>query len=198
MQARYQDGTRVRLRGEVDPTFYAGLAKVGNEGWITSHRTDRNGLPECYIQWDRLHWADNRQPNGWTYEEHFDLVKEPVTDTPTPEQLAHLWTTMKAIFVGDTPGPPVEPQADDKVAQYQESAKEAAAAVEDAEAFITITVSRDPDEAAPDGRMGVSMFGFSISPETEAVLGMQLAQAAAKFHQDAALLNIKHFTTKSD
>ena len=65
---------RVKLRDGVDPSFYGGMAKVGNEGWVIARQRDRFGLPQIFIQWDPFHWAYNHQPDGWTFEEHFDLV----------------------------------------------------------------------------------------------------------------------------
>ena len=198
---RFEDGSKVKLRGIVGPEFYGGLAKVGNEGWITQHRQDRYGLPEVYIQWDRLHWADNRQPDGWTFEDHFDLVRKPesMSDEPTPEQMMKIWKFFQSMKNEE----PVEApeQADDpKIDAHADIAANAKEAIDRGESFLAISVIRnEPTEDTPKGQLEVLIQGHSLTPESEIIMGMQLSKMAVQFHHEAAISAIEHLApTDSD
>lgn len=72
------DNARVKLRDGVSPNFYGGFGLPGHEGWIREHREEKYGYPQVLIEWDKDHWAYNGQPDGWTWEGHFELVEEQV------------------------------------------------------------------------------------------------------------------------
>jgi hypothetical protein len=200
MAYKFKDASRVKLRDGIDPTFYQGMAKVGNEGWITQHRVDRNGLPEAYVQWDRNHWADNKQPDTWTFEEHFDLVKEPsMADQSTPDPqdfmafLASQFQQFQAQQGGDHTGPAPVLEVPDE--GHNKQVLRSQKIVEDSESFMTVSVSRQGNDATPQGELVVSIAHSSTTPEAEALMGAQVAEMAAKLHFEAALLNIQTFTT---
>lgn len=68
---------RVRLRDGVDPNFYGGMGMAGNEGWIRRQEHEpQYGFVRVYIEWDKDHWAYNGAPDMWTWEGHFETVKE--------------------------------------------------------------------------------------------------------------------------
>lgn len=202
---RFEDGSKVKLRGIVGPEFYGGLAKVGNEGWITQHRRDRHGLPEVYIQWDRLHWADNRQPDGWTFEDHFDLVRKPDNmpneSEPTPEQLMKLWNFFQTMNAGDPAEALPDPEPDDpKVDAHASIAANAKESIDLGESFLAISVIRnEPTEEAPKGPLEVLIHGHSLTPESEIIMGMQLSKLGVQFHHEAAISAIENLaSTGSD
>lgn len=74
MDKHLHQGDRVRIRNNVDPSLYCGMLTIGNEGVIRQVREDRFGLPQVWIEWDKNHWTYNGAPDGWTFEEHFDII----------------------------------------------------------------------------------------------------------------------------
>ena len=75
-EQRFKINTRVRLREGIDPAFFDGLSRVGNEGWVRRRKRDRYGYPEVLIEWDADHWAYNGQPDCWTMEGQFEAAEE--------------------------------------------------------------------------------------------------------------------------
>lgn len=203
---QFDIGKRVKLRDGVDPYFYGGMAKVGNEGWIGGHRRDRFGLPEVFIRWDANHWSYNRQPDQWTFQEHFDLAEETMTDNPKDlVQAAALEfaNSIANIMVpkSDAPaevvgGPVAERNA--KVQAYAQTIKEAADAMVGSEAFICIAISRRDDERAAQGALHAEVVGDSLSPESETLVGMQMARYGAQFHANAATLLVHQFAAERE
>jgi hypothetical protein len=203
-EQKISDNSRVRLRGLVDPTFYEGMAKTGNEGWVRKHRTDRNGLPEVWIEWDREHWADNMQPDRWTFEEHFDVVKEGrMADEITPEDMK-LFLQFREMMQGqEAVAVDSEPEVTDLEAEHQAyfvaQRERATEIMANAEAFFCIGVQRQTGgEQARQGALVVGTAGDSLSPETDLVLGMQLSTFASRFHDEAALMLIHDLTSDGD
>lgn len=206
------DNSRVRLRDYIGPEFYEGMAKSGNEGWIRKHRVDpRNGLPEVYIEWDREHWADNMQPNRWTFEDHFDVIEEGDGNSTmsedneiTPEEWAAFLKFREFMKGSESePEPEVEPEVTDleaeQYAYFTAQTEHAKDILNDSEAFFIIGVQRRaPDEQAPRGNLVVNTAGSCLSPETDVLLGMQLSSFASKFHDEAALMLIRQLTSQGD
>jgi hypothetical protein len=75
IESRLHAGDRVRIRDYVDPSIYADLSTIGNEGVIKQVAHDQWGYPKVLIEWDRNHWTYNGAPDGWTFEDHFDIVE---------------------------------------------------------------------------------------------------------------------------
>jgi hypothetical protein len=190
---RFQKGDRIRLRDGVDPGFYEGMAKVGNVGVVTDRRRDRFGLPEVYVKWDRNHWAYNRQPDRWTFEDHFDLEERPVSDHPSRADMARkaaadFAETMAKLFAEPDQDPesqaslPVEQGPDaDEAAARSEAIQQAASAMVEAEGFVTIVVHRKPHPDLPFGALSTEVYADCATVESEAIINFQLARLNAKF-----------------
>src|ERR1700689_3762293 len=87
VQCKFQEGGRVRIKDNIDPFNYGGMTTIGNEGTIAAIQEDRFGLPQVFIQWDKNHWTYNGAPDGWTFEDHFDIVESTMTE-PSKQELA--------------------------------------------------------------------------------------------------------------
>ena len=210
---KFTDNTRVKLR-PVDPTFYSGMAKTGNEGWIIKHRVDKFGLPEVFIRWDPDHWAYNEQPDCWTYEEHFDLAEAEKVEKMaqddnkklTPEDIARLKRFINRYERGDEDAANQAPEqlsevqvlTDQLDERHAEQITKSQKIVEGAEAFFTVSIHRGEHPDAPMGELRIHTAGSSQSPETDALLGAQLSTMAASFHNDTALMNIRFLTDVGD
>ena len=203
---RFPNKSRVRLKDGIDSTFYNGLAKVGNEGTISARRLDRLGFPEVYISWDPEHWAYNQQPDGWTFEDHFELVKEPVDDNEKRElfqQAMSGFADQMAKLMGVVPErtePDVGPEpSDDLPFESREArfdhARDRAIDIlkqEGTESFVVTAIRRLPHPDASGGELRSSVAHDSVSPEAELANGAQLAALAAQFHEAAAILQLYH------
>jgi len=211
-QFRFKNNTRVKLRS-VDPTFYMGMAKTGNEGWIIKHRVDKFGLPEVYIRWDTDHWAYNEQPDCWTYEDHFDLAQmeenvaqeDDKKSNVTPEDIARLKQIIARYEGGPSETEMAMNQSPEQLSEldllsdeldeaHANQMEKSQRIVQDAEAFFTVAVHRGQHADAPMGELVIHTAGSSQSPETDALLGAQLSSMAATFHNETALMNIRFLT----
>lgn len=196
---RFSERARVRLKDGVDPSFYNGLAKVGNEGVVTARRIDKLGFPEVYIKWDAEHWAYNHQPDCWTYEGHFDLVEEPVDDKEKRELLNGFAKLLG--LAAEEPNEISEPLAElppdnspfanpeERFAASMERAMESLKQ-EGVEAFVLTTMSRRPNPQATEGELRAHVDHDSLTPEAELATGAQLSNMAAQFHEAAVILQL--------
>lgn len=209
-------GDRVKLRDGIDPSFYEGMSKVGNEGWVTAHRRDRFGLPEVYVRWDPNHWAYNRQRDGWTYQEHFDPVKEQKSVSDKADQAREAALTfanqIASIFVQDDPGAPaaavveqrtaptpmVGDAAQDEVAEYAQDIEKARTVALGSESFITLAITRKPDDRAPQGALHLEVVGNALTPEASALLGAHLSRIGADCHMTSATSHILRYAAQRE
>jgi hypothetical protein len=86
----FPDNVRVKLRDGVNPNFYGGYGLPGNEGWIRRHHAEEYGFQRVLIEWDKDHWSYNGAENGWTWENHFELVEDEMSNENQDEALANL------------------------------------------------------------------------------------------------------------
>lgn len=73
---QFPDNARVKIRDNVHSGFYGGYGLPGNVGWIREHREEKYGYHQVLVEWDKDHWAYNGQPDGWTWEGHFEQAEE--------------------------------------------------------------------------------------------------------------------------
>lgn len=157
---RFKINTRVRLRDGIDPVFFGGLSRVGNEGWIRKRKRDRYGYPEVLVEWDKEHWAYNGQPDCWTMEGQFEAAEESMTDkapdsNDRDEQVRALTETFVHSLLGaigneeqSTPDPEEDVGEIDSD-EWDELAAAAAEAVQKAPAYIVIALERLQVDDAP-------------------------------------------------
>lgn len=209
---KFPPNSRVRLRDGVDPSFYHGMAKTGNEGWVVARRKDNLGFPEIYIKWDPEHWAYNRQPDCWTYEGHFELVEmKRYMDNDKKKQAAHDLASQFAdgiarLFSDDNQAEPVpEPEREaesvhvvgdtpfaSKEERYTASLQKAIQMLQQdgLESFVIVGVVRNPHRDAPKGELRTIVAHDTLSTDAEIAVGAQTAQIAAQFHEASAILNL--------
>lgn len=197
---------RVRLRDGIDPAFYEGMAKVGNEGWITAHKRDKFDLPQVYVRWDTNHWSYNRQPDGWTFEDHFDLIEDAMSEAEDNTRKAveaasaEFAKTMAKLLGSETPAPekaehqsimiPGTQPAHNSKGHYEEAVQAAKEALSDSEAFVTVVIRRSQHPDASQGMLRSILVVDSLSPEAEVLVGAQASAVAAQFHEAAAILQV--------
>lgn len=157
--------SRVSLRDGLDPNLYNGFGVVGSQGWIKKHKVDEFGYPHVYIQWDKDHWAYNGAPDGWTWEDHFNVVEVNMKDNKDKELATRLLDMLREYSSEDEEVTSDEDAAEDFVQAQQ--------MLEDADSFVLVTAHRMRD--------GVRLRGANHfdSTESELVICLQLAAIGA-------------------
>jgi hypothetical protein len=112
-ESRFHPQDRIRIKDTIDPALYQGMSTIGNEAIVRAVREDRFGLPQIFIEWDKNHWTYNNAPDGWTFEDHFDIVERDMTE-PSKQDIARQLASqfaegMASLFAEPTPTPEPEP-----------------------------------------------------------------------------------------
>lgn len=161
------EGQRVRLKGQGQDGPYA-MAGAGSVGWVRERKLDSVGYPMVYIEWDRDHWTFNGETDMWTFEDHFEPVKEEAMSDKDKEK--DLETRLRDLFLefqaahGDTS------KASDL---YHRRLKEAVEVAEEGSAFMVITLGRD---------YYPSVFYNYKDDKSGMLLEAQLSQLASQSH----------------
>jgi hypothetical protein len=197
---KYPIQSRVKLRDGIDSTFYSGYGRVGNEGTVLAHRLDHFGLPEIFVKWDQEHWAYNRQPDCWTFEEHFDPAEAPVSEDNMQEAIQALASGFAESLINVIGGQELVKPVDEGSAaaqtanetkaaakEYARSVEDAVEALKESESFIVVTVSRTDDPRAPEGALMAAIYEEAFTPEAEALVAAQAAAVVARKHAETAL-----------
>lgn len=194
-EQKFSPNARVRLREGVDPGFYNGYSRAGQEAWIRRRKLDKYGYPQVLVEWDQDHWAYNNQPDGWTWEGHFEAVEGAMSEESTqPDQEAMeqairevTGTFVKSLFaiIRTAQGQEGEslPEASEQEIpeedNWDERAKEAAHAVLNAEAYVVLAVDqRQLEEGGPTVIMPY-IFQNAKDEELGAVCQSQLGHLVA-------------------
>lgn len=183
---------RVRLKGNGEDGLYS-LAAAGSEGWVRGQKLDPLGYPLVQIEWDRNHWTYNGESDKWTFEAHFDPIKEdkPMAEQ-NPEQIAQIIAAVMAqmqdtpnVAPAETPEiaaePPESPEA--VLADLQESAKCIAESDSKPHAYVLVAM----EEVEP-GVWNPHVHSRYASTEAGRVLELYIAKLGFLNYQD--LLNL--------
>lgn len=216
---RIKEGDRVRIRNEVDPSLYQGWSTMGNEGIAKAVREDRFGLPEIFIEWDKNHWTYNHAPDGWTFEDHFDVITKEEEKMSDSEQLNDLVAKLLGRDKSDeiieeisaTPIPQFDErtesslgerlnsllgQADEANISREQMLATVAEYLPDAEAFVLVGVQRKPHPQSEKGVLIPYAIMHADSDESELMAMSQISALAAHAYQELALLTITQLTLK--
>lgn len=179
---------RLKLNGEdgVYPKAYA-----GSEGWVRDQRYDDLGYPLVLIEWDKNHWTYSGESDKWTFESHFDPIEESNMDndiekTGQPLDPQAFGQMMEAfgqflqqqqqepgtkIDVKETP-PEAEQRATE---QYKEALRRGTDAASEAEAFLLLSIHKDPQ-----GTWIPIVSSASLQDEAGLLAEMQIAKLASE------------------
>jgi hypothetical protein len=211
-------GTRVRLRDGVDPGFYNGFSRVGNEGWVRKRKLDRFQYPQIYVEWDRLNdWSYNGAEDGWTWQGHFEAVEEnQMAEAAQPNNQEDLQATVRGItenFVQTlfgalgAPAAQVEPPSGDIAEQPQveesegadnwdDLATQASEAIATAPAYLVIALETAEAPGAPAITIP-RMFHAARDPEHALIVQSQFAHVLASL-QDATIARVLELEVDED
>lgn len=189
MTTRIPNNARVKLRDGIGPEFYNGFGLAGNEGWIRKHDDEGFGIIRVYIEWDKDHWAYNGAPDKWTWEEHFDIVEDAMSDKNNSKQeqlntlLGAFGDSLLEIFGEGEASDPEIPEAPNSLEEieepsYEDILKAAFTATVDAEAFFVIAMRKNDEERS----IFPLVYHASRTPSASLIAQLQLSHVAANFH----------------
>lgn len=111
-------GHRLELKPEVRHLYEK--AVPGMRGWAKNVKIDDYGFPLVYVQWDKDHWRYTGEEDGWTFQDHFNVIgyREPTSEELDKQKLK-------------------ERQ------EYYDLVMEAAQAASDSDGFLMLTISEN-------------------------------------------------------
>lgn len=194
---------RVRLKGDGQDQIYP-MAPAGSEGWVRKQEFDSAGYPMVYIEWDRDHWTYNGEKDVWTFDSHFEPLKDVTMskDTSQPDfgEFLEFMRRQYEEFNKSTNDEDLEtgkaekiekPKDDETVTQEEYNAVLAAAteAATVADGFLMIAISKDEDA----GRPMLVPFLIKAYKSTEAGLlaESQLSHLGGIAHENLAFTKIR-------
>lgn len=137
-------GAKVRLLPNFDEVYQ--LAYVGSLATIKDFMIDEYGYPKVWVEWDQDDWRFNNEPDQWTYPEHFEVIRPPVSI----EQMAR--NVVREISEPCPHCGESHPQ-DPEIAKYMDTITEAFDDASGSEAFLLVAITQvdagDYDELVP-------------------------------------------------
>lgn len=160
-------GAKVELLDGCDEVYSRAVA--GSRGYVRRHKVDDYGFALVYVEWDREHWRDNDEPDGWTFPGHFKILETPDLVSEIIAEANARRDAERCAHCG---------QEHEEVDESQQYLDVLHAAVEDAlesEAFFIITLKEDRD--AIPGYLSVvpRWYSGSLTDDAQKVLATKLA-----------------------
>jgi len=203
-EKQFPVGTRIRLKDGIDPSFYNGFSRVGNEGIIRKCKLDKYGFPQIYIEFDKNHWAWNGTEDGWTWASHFEAVEENEMDDQQKNNKESLEDTVKgitenfvqALFGAMSPAEQSKPEdpgaslddisdSEDDSNDWESLLAEAGESLAKSPAYLLIALEYVEAPNAPP-MIVPRVFHGARDPEYALIVQSQLAHVVASF-QDATI-----------
>jgi hypothetical protein len=184
---------RVRLKDQDFSSFeaYQGQSTAGCPGWVTQRQRDSLGLPQIYIEWDHEDWRYNGVPNCWTYQEHFEIAEEVMTEPTRTEMIqgaVQAFTDMILDLTeeasSESAAAPVAPleRAPAALTPKEQVLISATQLLSTSEAFVLIGVS--PTKEAV-------VIPYSDNVEAAMIVSTHMSKLAAKAHEALTLRTLK-------
>lgn len=186
-EQRIPVGARVRLRDGVDPSFYGGFSRTGNEGWVRKRRLDKYEYPLVLIQWDHDHWSYNGAQDCWTHENHFDIVEGPVDEDRKQAEDAirnATETFTQSILDAIGKGAPEEPpeSAEESADGWGERIDEATKDLRSAKAFLVLAIHEQGEDEEFPGLINPVVFQNARDENSALVCQHQLVHLVTALH----------------
>lgn len=177
--------TRVKLRDGVDPGFYNGYSRAGNEAWIRDRKIDNLGYPRVFIEWDKDHWSYNGAPDIWTWEPHFEPVEENMSKSKDDNIMEALKDLVSLIRSEEDPKKETKTEEVEEVTSFQEESKAYAERLEevlhtlkDSRAYVVIAI---PEEDPEQPLVYPHIYHDAQQENLELICQAQLAEVNAAF-----------------
>lgn len=168
---------RVKLKDGFDAMYQ--VARSGAQGIVKEVEYDPYGFPCALVQWDTDHWTYEGEQDGWTFQSHFELVKDSsMTEEPDAELMRRLYHAVKAEIEAEQ----------DKQSGFDERYPEARAAAVEAldsgtESFIIITVKRGLNPEDGSITLDPQIVSYSSSEEGRLAIEAQMLILSGMGHE---------------
>jgi hypothetical protein len=184
---RFHVNSRVKLRDGVDPSFYGGFSRTGNEGWVRKIQIDKLGYPHILVEWDKNHWSYNGAPDTWTWQDHFDEVEE-IMDNKKQEEIDVLkndFETKIAEIIGGIEGINGDVQkavAVDLEEGWNERLREVHQVLKNTRAYIVVAIDERENDIS---FISPCVFYDAQDEALGLICQAQLSQVNQEFHGEA-------------
>lgn len=111
------------------------FALAGTRGWIRDTQEDEYGFEKVYVEWDKNHWRYQGEPDGWTFANHFQEVKE--TELVEPQDVV-----VPATLDPEMSDDDLADQREVQIEKYVNDISEAFDKAADSDGFFLITMRR--------------------------------------------------------
>lgn len=185
---KFPDGARVRLRDGIHPGFYGGMGLPGNEGWVRNHGKERFGYNRILIEWDTSHWSYNGAPDGWTWEEHFELAEDKMEEKIDYKALLEEFASRLTQGSVQPDAKHDELQEDDDISSikegnFEETLERAFEDASDSKAFVLVALHERSFEGGPGDFMVPVAYHASRDRKSSLICQMQLGDLALQFQE---------------
>jgi len=181
---KLKENQRVKLKSDGQDRLYL-HACAGSVGRIKAHKRDKHGYAMVFVEWDKDHWTFNGEPDGWTFEDHFESMEDamPDNDSLEDEVKAFLkWRQEREEKAEDI----TEPDTD---SLYREELDQAYETAKSANAFMLVSISNIPE--SPGVSFDPRIFHFYKDQSSGLILETQISSIAARAHQLLAIEDVQ-------
>jgi hypothetical protein len=179
-------GSRIRLKDGVHPGFYGGFGLPGNEGIVKGTDREQFGYPRVYVEWDKNHWAYNGAPNGWTWQDHFELIEGSdmsQKDEVDYEALLREFTERLGMASKREPEEEIPEDDSSEEAVFDDTLEKAFEDAATSKAFVVVTLNEEDMEEGPGGFIFPSAYHAAHDHKSSLIVQMQLGELAQQFQE---------------
>lgn len=187
-QADIEVGTRVELLADRAAVYKRAVA--GSIGTVKAKKVDE-GFEMVYIEWDKDHWRYAGEPDGWTFEAHFQ---------PTEKTTIFHALDDPSEFA-DRVAERMEEEIDDErvIDAYIERLNEVVSLLSESEGFIVLAARQEAHPKSEDEQILVPyVFGGFLNEPTMLLLEAQMVQMGAMAHAEMAQHMLEKFRETED
>lgn len=177
-------GTQVELLPNCADVYKRAVA--GSVGVVKDKKIDE-GFEMVFIEWDKDHWRYQGEPDGWTFEVHFQPTEKVglFGALEDPEQ----FTSQLAEKIKD------EGVDDERVVDaYLDKLNEVVSLLSEADGFIVLAARQEQHPKNEDEQILVPyVFGGFLNEVTMLLLEAQVVQMGAMAHSEMSQLMLERY-----
>lgn len=175
-KAKIDIGTRVELLSDRAGVYKRAVG--GSIGVVRDKKIDE-GFPMVYIEWDKEHWRYAGEPDGWTFESHFQPTEKTSIfhALDDPEAFAEQIARRIQDDIED----------EDLIDNYIDKLNQVVSLLAESEGFIVIAARQEPHPKGEEKSIVVPyVFGGFMNEATMLLLEAQMVQMSAMAHTEMA------------
>ncbi len=189
-------GTRVQLLEHMAGVYKK--AVPGAVGTIKAKKVDE-GFDMVFIVWDQNHWRYNGEPDGWTFESHFEPTEKVNMFQALEDPKAFADNVADRIKDRSFDGDDEEAEYTQALDVYLDQLNEVVSLLSESNGFIVIA-SRDEVHHKDEGRI-ISVpyvYGSFLDQDTMLLLEMRMMQMGAEAQSEMAQKILRRLGQESE